>query len=265
MSYLLIPQKQLQQLSRGLILSLVLHIAVVGFLLYRATTAAQNMFHEQVSPQFSIQLAPAIPIESATPSEPEIVEESQYILPEVISENANVILHSQQAPPKKISKEKTQKPPTKIAKVIKKPAKADPLPLENSEQVTEQSQQGQPGNAQAASVDSGPKGDTSEIMAGKNVNGENQIYLAKVRAEIERNKKYPRQARQRRVSGRVGVEIIIDNQGNIIDAQVVKSSGNTSLDNSALTAARQARSSGPPPKTFAKVIKMQIEFRLMKS
>lgn len=52
---------------------------------------------------------------------------------------------------------------------------------------------------------------------------------------------YPDLARQAGVEGNVVVKALVDVDGKIIDAEILKSSGNTSLDQAALAAARDAR------------------------
>jgi protein TonB len=52
---------------------------------------------------------------------------------------------------------------------------------------------------------------------------------------------YPDLARQAGVEGNVVVKALVDVDGTIIDAEILKSSGNTSLDQAALAAARDSR------------------------
>lgn len=52
---------------------------------------------------------------------------------------------------------------------------------------------------------------------------------------------YPDLAKQAGVEGNVVVKALVDIDGKIIDAEILKSSGNTSLDQAALSAAREAR------------------------
>lgn len=81
---------------------------------------------------------------------------------------------------------------------------------------------------------------------------------------VEKNKVYPSRTRRMKIRGSVQVEIAIDAAGNITAARMVRSSGEASLDEAALDTARKARSSGPPPAGFGRIIVMQIDFQLNK-
>jgi protein TonB len=52
---------------------------------------------------------------------------------------------------------------------------------------------------------------------------------------------YPEMARRARIEGQVIVKVLVDVDGSVAEAQILKSSGNDALDEAALTAARQAR------------------------
>lgn len=52
---------------------------------------------------------------------------------------------------------------------------------------------------------------------------------------------YPDLARQAGIEGQVVVKALVDVDGSIVDAEILKSSGNISLDQAAMTAARQSK------------------------
>jgi protein TonB len=74
-----------------------------------------------------------------------------------------------------------------------------------------------------------------------------QSYLEMVRLKIERHKKYPEEARTRRMEGRVTVRFVITPEGDIRDTAVVKSSRQKALDEAALLAVQNASPFPRPP------------------
>lgn len=74
----------------------------------------------------------------------------------------------------------------------------------------------------------------SEINAAKNA------YRNQVQNELKKNQRYPRIAQQRGIQGEVGLEISIDNDGNVTNVKVIESSGNDSLDSAAIAAVNRS-------------------------
>lgn len=52
---------------------------------------------------------------------------------------------------------------------------------------------------------------------------------------------YPRLAEQARITGKVWVEVLVDKEGNVREAKVIRSSGTPSLDEAAVQAAKQCK------------------------
>jgi protein TonB len=65
---------------------------------------------------------------------------------------------------------------------------------------------------------------------------------------LERNKRYPSDARNRRQQGTVQLAFSIDRQGYVIASRIVASSGSSALDNEALELAKRAAPFPPPPR-----------------
>ncbi len=84
-------------------------------------------------------------------------------------------------------------------------------------------------------------------------------YLEMVRLKIERHKKYPDSARIRQIEGSVTVRFVITPEGDIKSAEVVKTSGNKTLDGAALMAVKEA---APFPKAPAHLFKGEIPLEL---
>ena len=70
-------------------------------------------------------------------------------------------------------------------------------------------------------------------------------FLARVLARIEKAKRYPVQARRKKIEGTAKVEFMLSAQGKILSVTVLSSSGNLSLDKEALAMVRRA---GPYPR-----------------
>jgi protein TonB len=72
---------------------------------------------------------------------------------------------------------------------------------------------------------------------------------------------YPEMARQATIEGQTVVEALVDVDGSIVDARVLKSSGNQSLDASAISAARRARFTPAKQRDMPVRVWVSIPFR----
>ncbi len=84
-----------------------------------------------------------------------------------------------------------------------------------------------------------------------------QAYYASVLARIEAAKRYPRLAQLKRAEGKASVSFRLDSQGNLLEAALCDSSGDSSLDQAALAAVQRGApyppypgDAGPMPETF---------------
>lgn len=86
-------------------------------------------------------------------------------------------------------------------------------------------------------------------------------------AAIQRNLKYPEIARKAGVEGRVYVEAVIDEKGNVVSTRVTKSLGNNGCDEAAMAAVKSVK--WIPAKQRDKAVKVRIGipvvFKLRKS
>ena len=102
--------------------------------------------------------------------------------------------------------------------------------------------------AQAASAQSGQndvggtaaRADPSEISA----------YVGRLRAWLERHKRYPAAARASRAEGVVTVRFVVARDGHILTSSIARSSGSTELDQAALGLLREADPVPPVPPTL---------------
>jgi protein TonB len=85
-------------------------------------------------------------------------------------------------------------------------------------------------------------------------------YMEMVRLRIERHKIYPRNARVRQMEGDVTVRFIITPEGDVRAVEVVKTSGDKSLDRAAIAAVKGA---APFPRASERLFKGEIPLELI--
>ena len=79
---------------------------------------------------------------------------------------------------------------------------------------------------------------------------------------LERNKRYPAEARQRRLQGVSQVTFTIDRHGHVVSANIVSSSGSMVLDNESLELLRRVEPfPTPPPELAGDDIKLTVPIR----
>lgn len=261
---------ELKQSGVGLSCSLVVHGLLLSLLFWSSVRerAQQNTWHQVDAPVFSMLLTPAataaaaetVPQEVVTPPPVPIVERAEIVL-----EQAKPVRIPQEKPPEVKPAQKPM-PRTHTTRPVRRDTAMTAPVDKNSESRRDNAAQNvnQAGNAQAAAPDAGPRSNAQQKLSGEASDGEKQAYLARIRIAVEKNKVYPSRARRMKIQGNVQVEIAIDAAGNITAARMVRSSGEASLDEAALDTARKARSSGPPPAGFGRIIVMQIDFQLNK-
>jgi periplasmic protein TonB len=72
-------------------------------------------------------------------------------------------------------------------------------------------------------------------------------FLARLLAQLNRVKQYPRAARQARIEGVVMLHFVMDAQGKLVSFEIAKSSGRPVLDNEALALIQRAQLPPLPP------------------
>src|SRR3990172_1307727 len=80
-------------------------------------------------------------------------------------------------------------------------------------------------------------------------------------AAIQRNLVYPEIARKAGVEGRVFVKVLIDQQGRVVDTQVIKSLGNNGCDEAAISAIKSVR--WRPAKQRDRPVKVWVSIPVM--
>jgi len=74
-----------------------------------------------------------------------------------------------------------------------------------------------------------------------------QTWQGRLLAHLERRKRYPAEARARRLQGVAHVRFTMDRQGRVLSAALEHSSGHAALDREALALLQRAQPLPPPP------------------
>ena len=214
--------------------SILLHGATLGLLLFAVTPPI-------ISPPAAVEapiivdvvsLARPVPQPVVTPPPPpETVEEPPRLIESILSEEI--------APPPPLPE---VKPPEPQPKPQPKPKltqsrpqpKAEPSPLPPVETVQPSALPAPSAPQQAAVAPAAPISPPAD-------------YVSLLRAQLERNKVYPRSAQQRRQQGRALVRIAIDRAGHVLQFQLESSSGHELLDREVAEMIQRASPLPPMP------------------
>ena len=104
---------------------------------------------------------------------------------------------------------------------------------------------------------------TAPITAPRAASGEGRdSFLARLLAQLNRVKQYPRAARQAHIEGVVMLHFVMDAQGKLVSFEIAKSSGRPVLDNEALALVQRAQLPplpvGFPTSTLDAVVPIQF-------
>lgn len=239
--------------------SLIIHLIIFSLLAWSIVSRANktddtaNGFHaDSLSTNISMEMMMATVMEEPEPvSEPEPEPE-----PEVKEEIPDPTVAPEPPKPEKPKEEpKKEKPKPKPEKPKREKPKPD-RPKADREVNSDSAI-----NSRATTT--GPVTTNNPNLMGNGRNtDEASAYRSALRREIERHKRYPQRAKMMRRQGVVTVSFNIGANGNISDARITKSSGNDDLDNSALTAVKNARSIGPRPEGMSASISVPISFKI---
>ncbi|PRI45892.1 energy transducer TonB [Haemophilus influenzae] len=258
----------MQQTKRsllGLLISLIVHGIVIGFILWNwnKPSDSANSAQGDISTSISMELLQGMVLEEPAPEpenvqkEPEPEPEKQEIVedPTIKPEPKKIKEPEKEKPkPKEKPKEKPKNKPKKEVKPQEKPINKD-LPkgdknIDSSANVNDKASTTSAANSNAQVAGSGT--DTSEMAA----------YRSAIRREIESHKRYPTRAKIMRKQGKVSVSFNVGADGSLSGAKVTKSSGDESLDKAALDAINVSRSVGTRPAGFPSSLNVQISFTL---
>lgn len=258
----------MQQTKRsllGLLISLIVHGIVIGFILWNwnKPSDSANSAQGDISTSISMELLQGMVLEEPAPEpenvqkEPEPEPEKQEIVedPTIKPEPKKIKEPEKEKPkPKEKPKEKPKNKPKKEVKPQEKPINKD-LPkgdknIDSSANVNDKASTTSAANSNAQVAGSGT--DTSEMAA----------YRSAIRREIESHKRYPTRAKIMRKQGKVSVSFNVGADGSLSGARITKSSGDESLDKAALDAINVSRSVGTRPAGFPSSLNVQISFTL---
>ncbi|HHF2723363.1 TPA: TonB family protein [Haemophilus influenzae] len=258
----------MQQTKRsllGLLISLIAHGIVIGFILWNwnKPSDSANSAQGDISTSISMELLQGMVLEEPAPEpenvqkEPEPEPEKQEIVedPTIKPEPKKIKEPEKEKPkPKEKPKEKPKNKPKKEVQPQQKPINKD-LPkgdknIDSSANVNDKASTTSAANSNAQVAGSGT--DTSEMAA----------YRSAIRREIESHKRYPTRAKIMRKQGKVSVSFNVGADGSLSGAKVTKSSGDESLDKAALDAINVSRSVGTRPAGFPSSLNVQISFTL---
>ncbi|MDC2825434.1 energy transducer TonB [Rodentibacter pneumotropicus] len=258
--------QQAKRSSLALLISLLIHGAIVSALLwnwYESNDSANNHAGE-LATIISMEMVQGMRIEEV---EPEPESEPQKVEPESAKEEVV------SDPTKKPEPEKKKQPEKKPEKPKDKPKP----PKEKSKKQVKESEQSQklPKNLPVgdrnvnststvnlkATATGSVNTNANMVGSGSNTN-EIAAYKAALYREIERRKDYPMRAKMMRKQGVVHISFNVGHDGSLSNENVIKSSGDDSLDKAALKAVKSARPIGPKPHGFASNLSVPIRFSL---
>lgn len=256
--------QQAKRSSLGLLLSILIHGVIIGVLLWnwhKPSDSANNHAGESAT-TISMEMVQGMRIEEAAP-EPE----PQKAEPEPVKEEVVADPTKKPEPEKKKEPEKKLEKPKDKPKPPKEKPKKEVKPAEKTRELPKNLPVGDRNVNSTASANSkatttGAVNTNANVVGtGSNTN-EIAAYKAALYREIERRKEYPTRAKMMRKQGVVHISFNVGNDGSLSGENVVKSSGDESLDNAALKAVRSARPIGPKPSGFASNVSVPIRFSL---
>lgn len=250
----------------GLVISLLVHGAIVGALLWtwHKPSESANSAPGELSTAISMEMVQGMVMEEPAPEPEKAQPEPEPEKPDVVEDPTKKPepekIKEPEKPkekPKPVEKPKEKpkdKPKKEVTKPQEKPINRD-LPkgdrnIDSSANANAKATTTSTANSNAQAAGSGS--DNSEIAA----------YRAAIRREIERHKRYPARAKMMRKQGKVGISFSVAPDGALVNARIVQSSGDDSLDNAALEAVNNAKSVGARPSGLPIGLNVPISFTL---
>lgn len=219
--------------KKALVLSLAIHLFVIGSIAY---------FSVQTTDVNSEQIEIPMNIMAYTPSPKEPVKAIEKPKP----------TPKPTPPPKPKPKPKPEKVAEPLVPIKETPAVKEQILEEVREEQVEVQEQQEPAEPQKTAQEIEKEQEQDFIQTNFSVISDMAL----------KNLVYPRMAKQMGWSGIVEVKLVIDTNGKLLEASVVKSSGKELLDNTALKAALALKNEVlPKPKTRVTLI-LPIAFSL---
>lgn len=209
---------------KGLLLSFILHLVVVGFFVYWYTKPNVVILKQQViSMEISEPISESLP--EPTPLKPiEPIKEPETLKDEVVTSKPE---------PAKIVKEVAEIP-NKVEKTKSTSENLEPKAVQKTE----------------------PKEPIQSQSEYKKTN------FGIIRDKVLSHLRYPSIAKEMGWKGMAKVKLTIDKNGNLVDVMLSESSGKSQLDSAALSAARAIAGSNLPVPSETTEITLPISFDL---
>lgn len=226
----------------ALIASLLVHGTALGMLIFELSTPNVSAPANAETPAITVEIVTApVPtpdvVSTVAPPPPpesssEVVEEPPPLIESVVAEEV-----APPPPPPKVERKPEKKPKPKPVKHQPRPKPVEaPTPVEARQT-----------SLQTPPPSPAPVAQHTAIAAPAGRAGPPPDYLVMLHLALERNKEYPRQARQRRQQGRAMLRFSIDRAGNLLDYRIEKSSGYEMLDREVVAMIQRASPLPPIP------------------
>lgn len=220
-----------QSLSRhgAVAASVLFHGAALALLILKLTPPLSAPANAEI-PAIAVEVitlpAPAPP--PPPPPEPVVMDEPPPLIESTVAETV-----VEPPPPPKVEERKPEPKPKP------KPVKTPPKPVEQPPERVETTAVETPAPAPAARQ-------TAAVSTVGRV-GPPPSYLSLLHSALERNKDYPRAARQKRQQGRAMLRFAIDRGGNVLNYKLEKSTGYDTLDREVVAMIQRASPLPPMP------------------
>ncbi|MEQ2025104.1 energy transducer TonB [Xenorhabdus szentirmaii] len=264
-----VPPRSRRGLLVGILAALLLHISLI-WLFNRHTPYKDTAHHlNNNTPVMGLSMTMlASSSWESWESEPGLVSPPAPLLTVIESPTKPKIQLNKAVVPE-IRKEKPAEPvkPKKIKKQAGKPQEMKNKPSLQSELKSEDkpkdnnADQKTDGNDQAHSQGAMSHASTTKPLVGQGTS-EIDNYTVRLRQEIERHKVYPRKAKRMKQQGTVTINFTLLENGALTAARVVNSSGNSALDDAALSAVNRASPVGTKPAGMTPEITLTLDFTL---
>ena len=228
--------------TRHWLLALLVALSLHVVLLYQWSAADPEPMHHQQAIALVLDLSAAPPLPEPSP-EPVIKPESKIIPKAEPAVRPPPTSQPRLQPrPRPVPIVETPPKPTPVVEPEPQPSVVNQPVIEATEPVSPQPSVAADSTSQPVSPPAvaTPANEARQRQA-------NASYSQILNAALSREFKYPRRARRRNISGVVVLAFSVDQQGNLANARIVKSSGHDVLDQDALKLLEKAAPFTPPP------------------
>lgn len=215
--------------------SVLFHGAVLALLILKLTPPILSAPANAEIPAIAVEVITlATPAPPPPPPEPVVIDEPPPLIESTVAETV-----IEPPPPPKVEKRKPEPKPESKPRPKPKPVKTPPKPVEQPPERVATTAIETPAPAPAAQQ-------TAAVPTVGRA-GPPPNYLSLLHSALERNKDYPRAARQKRQQGRAMLRFAIDRSGKVLDYKIEKSTGYDTLDREVVAMIQRASPLPPMP------------------